>query len=208
MEKVIFQHLPIGAFGTNCYVFGDAATREVVVIDPADKPEVIKSWLDEKKVQLKAIINTHGHFDHVGANARLHKMTGAPIWIHRADSYMLTKPDVGWKLEGPNALEAHDFLLDGQKIALGGLEVKVLHTPGHSPGGICLYCGDYLFSGDTLFRLSIGRCDLPGGDFDTLISSIREKLLGLPDHVQVFPGHGPFSTIGEEKLQNPYFRTS
>jgi glyoxylase-like metal-dependent hydrolase (beta-lactamase superfamily II) len=86
--------------------------------------------------------------------------------------------------------------------------VKVLHTPGHSPGGICLYCGDHLFSGDTLFRFSIGRCDLPGGDFDTLISSIREKLLGLPDHVQVFPGHGPFSTIGEEKLQNPYFRTS
>ncbi|MCL1872783.1 MAG: MBL fold metallo-hydrolase [Clostridiales bacterium] len=208
MEKVIFQHLPIGAFGTNCYVFGDAVSREVVVIDPADKPDIIESWLDEKKVRLKAIINTHGHFDHVGANARLHKMTGAPIWIHRFDAYMLTKPDVGWKLEGPNALEAHDFLFDGQEIALGGLKVKVLHTPGHSPGGICLYCGDHLFSGDTLFRLSIGRCDLPGGDFDTLISSIREKLLGLPDHVQVFPGHGPFSTIGEEKLQNPYFRTS
>ena len=206
MEKVIFRHLIVGRLRTNCYVFGDAASREVVVIDPGSRANEIKALLDEEKARVKAIINTHCHFDHVGANKRLKKMTGAPILYHRDDT-----PLFKWKIIGVVPANAtidgmQEFLVDGQEIHLGSLVIKVLHTPGHTRGGICLYCGDYLFSGDTLFHLSIGRCDLPGGSLTTLLSVIKEKLLVLPDQVKVFPGHGRFSTIGEERRQNPFLR--
>ncbi|MDR2713171.1 MAG: MBL fold metallo-hydrolase [Clostridiales bacterium] len=206
MEKVIFHHLKVGHLGTNCYVFGDAVSREVIVIDPGGRAGEIRDLLDAEKVQVTAIVNTHGHFDHVGANKRLHKMTGAPIWIHQADTHLPKSGLVGFLGEIAKYEKAQSYLVDGQEIQLGSLIIKVLHTPGHTPGGICLYCGNYLFSGDTLFRLSIGRTDLPGGSSTALLSSIKEKLLILPEAVQVFPGHGSFTTIGEEKRKNPYLR--
>ena len=207
MEKLIFHHLRVGHLNTNCYVFGDAVSREVIVIDPGSRAGQIKDLLDEEKAQVKAIINTHGHFDHIGANKRLHKITGAPIWIHQSDTTLPKSGLSGLLGEIAKYEKAQNYLVDGQEIHLGSLIIKVLHTPGHTPGGICLYCENYLFSGDTLFRFSVGRSDLPGGNSASLLCSIKEKLLSLPDEVRVFPGHGSFSTIGEEKKHNPFLRS-
>ncbi len=204
---MIIKKLAVGPLMANCFIIGCEKTREAVVIDPGDEEDRILDALEDMKV--KFIINTHGHFDHVGGNKKLKEATGAPVLIHSLDAPMLNTLSSDAAIFGlsiENSPPADQMLEDGDTISFGTVNLEVIHTPGHSPGGIALYADGNLFAGDTLFAGSIGRSDLPGGDYNTLISSIKNKLYGLDDDIIVFPGHGPETTIGHEKKNNPFTR--
>ena len=211
IELMIIRSMPLGPLQANCFVVGCQATRQAAVIDPGGNAERILSVLKKDNLSLSAIINTHGHFDHVGANKALKEATGAKLMIHSLDAPMLdhaVQSAAAWGLR-TDASPAPDRLLeDGDTIELGELRIKVIHTPGHSPGGSCFHIAEEkaLFVGDTLFAGSIGRTDLPGGDYNTLISSIQTKLFVLPDDTVVYNGHMERTTIGEEKRSNPFCR--
>jgi glyoxylase-like metal-dependent hydrolase (beta-lactamase superfamily II) len=182
-----------------------------VVIDPGGDADRILSVLEKEGLQLNAIINTHGHFDHVGGNKALKEATQAELMIHELDAPMLahlTQTAAAWGLRAEESPTPDRLLEDGDTVDCGNLRLDVIHTPGHSPGGICLHVASVkaLFVGDTLFAGSIGRTDLPGGDYDTLISSIQRKLFALPDDTTVYNGHMEATTIGREKKFNPFCR--
>ncbi|MFO7665463.1 MAG: MBL fold metallo-hydrolase [Desulfobacterales bacterium] len=204
---MIIKNLSVGPIMANCFIVGCEKTREAVVIDPGDEPDKILLTLAGLKLKVKYIINTHGHFDHVGGNKKMKDATGADILIHSLDAPMLdyiSQSASAWGMNVENSPPPDLMLKDGDDVKFGNISLKVLHTPGHSPGGISLYSDGFVFVGDTLFAGSIGRTDFPGGDFDTLISSIRNKLFVLGDDVRVFTGHGPETTIGTEKKYNPF----
>jgi len=214
-DKLIIRQMALGPIQANCFILGCDQTRQAVVIDPGDDADRILSSLAADRLTVVHIINTHGHFDHVGANKRLKEVTGADILIHSADASMLSQLSnaaAAWGLAAENSPPAERQLEDGDTITFGSHTITVLHTPGHTPGGICLYT-EYsdngtrkkaVFVGDTLFSGSIGRTDFPGGNFDTLINSIRTKLFSLDDEVAVYPGHMGNTTIGDEKQTNPF----
>ncbi len=199
--------LPLGPLGTNCYLAWDNGSLEAVVIDPGGEPERVIAALSERRLRVVAIINTHGHGDHIAANREVKAATGAPILIHQADAPMLEDPELnlsalyGLPVTSP---PADGFLVPGGKVAVGAVEFEVLHTPGHTPGGVSLYGAGVVFTGDALFACSVGRWDLPGGDEDLLIGAIRERLLTLPGETVVLSGHGQNTTIGEEQACNPF----
>ena len=202
--KYLLKTVPGGPILNNCYILTCAVTKKTAIIDPSMNAEcVLNALASIEDAEVAAIINTHGHFDHIMANAQVKKATGAKIMLHEADLEML-KHGYGYTFNPLYATDIDITLKGGEILEVGELKIEVIHTPGHSPGGVCLYCEDLLFSGDTLFRLEIGRCDLPGGDLEQLINSIKEKLLPLPDSVQVLPGHYDGSTIGEERAANPH----
>lgn len=206
MEIVRIEVMPIG---TNCYLVYDKETLEGIVIDPGGSPELIEKALDQLGVKIRVIINTHGHWDHISANPAIKKKTGAPVYIHGADQGYLTDPNYNMScMMGTQTVTdpADGLLNEGDQICFGSCTLKVLHTPGHSPGGISLYGHGAVFCGDTLFYRSIGRTDLPGGNYQQLIDSIRDKLFSLPEETTVCPGHGMMSRIGEEKSGNPFVR--
>jgi len=191
----------------NCFVLGCDATLEAAVIDPGDEPDRILQALAESKLTVKLIINTHGHFDHVGANKKLNEVTGAPILIHPLDAPMLNQladSAAAWGMAADNSPPPDRELQDGDQVSFGKINLKVLHTPGHTPGGISLYTDQEVFVGDTLFAGSIGRTDFPGGSFETLKESIQQKLFALSDDLKVYPGHNQPTTIGVEKRTNPF----
>ena len=203
MKYRIFNVLP--AFGTNTYLVWDETSKEAMIIDPADRS---KDLLDATKdLNLKYIVNTHGHGDHIGGNKFLKENTHAQLAIHELDEPMLIDPrqnlSTHWGAELISS-GADIKLKDGDSLQLGNKEIAVIHTPGHSQGGICLLVDDLLFCGDTLFAGSIGRTDLPGGDYATLINAIKTRLLVLDGNTKVFPGHGPDTTIEDEKIGNPF----
>lgn len=196
-----------GPFQTNCYLVEDEASGEALLIDPTLESESVLDELTARKLHLAAIVNTHGHIDHVYADAFFAQHSGAPLAIHRADAPMLASLAQQARLFGlpePALPQADRLLADGDTITAGALSLRVLHTPGHTPGGIGLYAPGVLFSGDTLFAGGVGRTDLPGGDWDQLITSITDRLLALPDDTIVYSGHGPATTIGTEKTSNPF----
>lgn len=206
---MIIEKLEVGPIMANCFIIGCDRTKEAMVVDPGDDPDRILMALAKKELKVKFLVNTHGHFDHVGANKRMKEVTSAPIAIHSGDEPMLTelsRSAAMFGLSAENSPPADTLLKDGDEIAFGDLSFKVIHTPGHSRGGICLYTPGHLFAGDTLFAGSIGRTDLPGGDYDTLISSIKTKLLTLPEETVVYTGHGPETSIANEKRMNPFLR--
>lgn len=206
---MIVKKLEVGPIMANCYILGCESTKEAVVIDPGDDADRILMELAKAGLKVKYLINTHGHFDHVGANKRMKEVTGAELAIHPDDEPMLkelSRSAMMFGLSAENSPPADIRLNDGDEISFGEITLKVIHTPGHSKGGICLYTKGYLFAGDTLFAGSIGRTDLNGGDYDTLISSIKEKLLVLEPDTVVYTGHGPETTIGNEKRMNPFLR--
>ncbi len=206
---MIFETIVVGQLGVNCFILADQDTREGVVVDPGADVEQVLAIVRAKGLTIRYIVNTHGHFDHVGGNRRLQAETGATLMIHAADEPYLTRAARSATMYG---LTAEDSpapgvqLTDGQTIRFGRHEIRVIHTPGHTPGGCCLYLAEegILLSGDTLFAESVGRTDLPGGSFDDLSASIRTKLFVLPEGTKVYPGHGPMTTIGHEKAHNPY----
>jgi glyoxylase-like metal-dependent hydrolase (beta-lactamase superfamily II) len=191
----------------NCFIVGCKETREAAVIDPGDEADRILLALAQAKLTVKQIINTHGHFDHVGANKRMKAATGAPILIHALDApmlSMLSRSAAAWGMSAEDSPSPDRTIDEGDEIRVGLLRLQVIHTPGHTPGGVSLIADGCAFVGDTLFAGSVGRTDFPGGDFDTLKSSIQKKLFALGDEVRVFTGHGPETTIGEEKRYNPF----
>ena len=206
---MIIEKLEVGPIMANCFIVGCESTKEAVVIDPGDDSDQILMKLAEFGLNVKYLINTHGHFDHVSANKRMKEATGAPIAIHPEDEHMFSELSQSAKmfgLESENSPPADILLNDGDEVKFGEITLKVIHTPGHSKGGICLYTEGQLFAGDTLFANSIGRTDLPGGDYATLISSIKQKVFAFADDTIVYTGHGPETSIGREKATNPFLR--
>ncbi len=204
---MILQSMAVGPIMANCFILGCEKTRKAAVIDPGAESGRILMKLAEQKLTVAYIINTHGHFDHVGANRKLKEATGAKLVIHALDQPMLevlSETSAAFGLSAENSPPPDQTVQDGDTLQFGEITLTVLHTPGHTPGGISLHTDGMVFVGDTLFAGSIGRTDFPGGDFDTLISSIRNKLYPLGDRVIVYTGHGPETTIGREKRFNPF----
>ncbi|MGI5920151.1 MAG: MBL fold metallo-hydrolase [Syntrophomonadaceae bacterium] len=207
---MILKSIEISTMGENCYIVGCEETKEVAVIDPGGNHRAILRILEENGLKALYIINTHGHIDHIGGNRGVKEATGAKILIHEKDAKMLVNAVsnfsflMGTRVTSP---PADEFIKQGDIIKIGKtVELEVIHTPGHSPGGICLKTGDIIFVGDTLFMGSIGRTDFPGGSYPELISNIKEKLLCYDDSVKIYPGHGPSSTIGFERKNNPFLQ--
>jgi len=207
---MIFETIAVGPLSVNCYVVACEKSREGIVVDPGGDVELIEALVQQHELKIGTIINTHGHFDHLGGNRQALATFGARLLIHQSDAPMLSRSaEVARKygLQGENSPEADDYLVDGMEVSFGSCTLKVLHTPGHTGGGCCLYFEEErkVITGDTLFADSIGRTDLPGGSHEQLLESIRTKLFTLPDDVIAYPGHGPQTTIGHEKRCNPYF---
>ena len=207
---MIQKALMVGLLEVNCYILGDEETKEAVVIDPGGDEDAILAGLKYHGLQLKTIIDTHGHFDHVDANQPLKEATSAAIAIHEADAAMLAKPSAEAMFFTGNRLRlsAADILLkEGDVLTFGNYRLKVLHTPGHTPGGISLVMENspLVYVGDLLFQGSIGRTDFPGGSFDDLINAVKTKIFPLGDHYTVYSGHGPVTTVGQERKYNPFF---
>jgi glyoxylase-like metal-dependent hydrolase (beta-lactamase superfamily II) len=206
---LIIEQLVVGPLETNCYVVADEKTAVAAVIDPGGDVEDILAQIRKMAVHVAYVINTHGHFDHMAGNGGVIAATKAKLAIHRGDAALLAQGG-GASMFGIGDISSPPpdlFLEDGDLLGLGETELLVIHTPGHSPGGIALYSRTHaaLFCGDCLFYAGIGRTDLPGGDYDTLIASLT-KILALPRETLVYPGHGPSTTIGHEKAHNPFLR--
>jgi hydroxyacylglutathione hydrolase len=206
---MIHEILPVGQLQCNCSIIGDDSTREGMVIDPGDEIEEILAIIARHRLQVKQIVVTHAHLDHVGGARKLRAATGAPILLNQNDRELLAMLDVqaAWLgMDDPGKVEIDQNAQDGDVLKTGSLGATVMHTPGHTEGSICLYfpTEKKLIAGDTLFAGSIGRTDLPGGSMRKILSSLHEKVLALPDETIVLPGHGPTTTIGQERENNPF----
>ena len=206
---MIHEILPVGPLQCNCSVIGDETTREGLVIDPGDDIEQVLALVHKHNLQVQQIIVTHAHIDHVGGAMKLRAATGAPILLNQNDFALLKMLDVqaAWiGMPTPGKVEIDHSLGQADTVKTGNLAAQVLHTPGHTEGSICLYfpVESKLIAGDTLFAGSIGRTDLPGGSLAKIIRSLHERVLALPDDTIVVPGHGPLTTIGDERESNPF----
>lgn len=205
------ETLVVGLLETNCYILSDPVSREAVVIDAGDDGDSIWQWIQQKQLQVKYILNTHGHFDHIQANDSLRDKTGAPLAIHADDAELLLAPEkvcAGMYMQVNGCREPEILLHNGDVISFGPYQLRVIYTPGHSRGGCCFYevAEKVCFTGDTLFRGSIGRTDLYGGDYALLLKSVRERLQLLADDTVIYPGHGPESVMAFERKNNPYLK--
>jgi hydroxyacylglutathione hydrolase len=200
------ETIPVGPLQANCFIVWDEKTREAIVIDPGDEPDRIIALIKQKNLNVKYIICTHAHFDHVGALPELKSHTGAAIAVHNLEKEIYEGARdmaafFGYDIE--SLPEPDIYLKDGDPIKIGELEFRVIHTPGHSPGGLCLYGNGVVFTGDTIFAGSVGRTDFYGGSIEELKSSFK-KILSLPQHTKIFPGHGPETTVEVELKENPF----
>ena len=208
---MIHEIFAVGPLQCNCSVIGDETTHEAMVIDPGDEIERVLEIVKRHNLTIKQIVVTHAHIDHVGGAAKLKRATGAPILLNHNDSALLKMLDVqaAWiGMATPEKVSIDHSLGDGDSVKAGNIVANVLHTPGHTEGSICLYlpAEQKLIAGDTLFAGSIGRTDLPGGSFQKIMSSLHQRVLALPDETVVVPGHGPLTTIEEERASNPFFQ--
>jgi len=203
---MLLKQLVVGPLEVNCWIVADPRTREAMVIDPGDEPDRIAERLRQENLKPALLFCTHAHFDHVGAVPELHADLGVEVVLHRRERPVY---DAAHQLAGSWGFDIGELpppgrlVEEGDEVAVGGLRFRVIHTPGHSPGGCCLLGEGRLFSGDTLFAGSIGRTDLPGGSYETIMTSLA-RLAELPEETEVHPGHGPSSTIGRERRMNPY----
>lgn len=208
---MIHKIFPVGPLQCNCSIVGDEQTHEAMVIDPGDQIEGILEILRQEKLTLKQIVITHAHIDHVGGAMKLKAATGAPILMNQNDHALLKMLDMqaSWLgMKPPGSVEIDEAVSQGRVLKIGEISSSVIHTPGHTEGSICLYFpGEKkLIAGDTLFAGSIGRTDLPGGSMDKIMRSLHTQVLALPDETEVIPGHGPVTTIGEERQTNPFLQ--
>lgn len=203
------ETLVVGPIETNCYIASDPVSREAVIIDAGDDAEEILAYVEQNQLQVKYLLNTHGHFDHIQANDAIREKTGAQLAIHADDVELLASPEkvsAGMMSVIHGCREPEVVLHNGDTIAFGPYQLRVIYTPGHSKGGCCFYevQEKVCFTGDTLFRGSIGRTDLYGGNYAVLLKSVRERLQVVADDVTIYPGHGPESTMAFERRANPY----
>jgi glyoxylase-like metal-dependent hydrolase (beta-lactamase superfamily II) len=216
-EGLIHISIPVGVLLCNCSIIGDPVTREALVVDPGDEVNRVLDLLGRYKLTVKAIVSTHAHIDHVGGLSKLHQYTGAPVMMHREDLPLYQAMDMQAEFLGmvpPDLTKVDQTLVEGDVLRWGSFEARVIHTPGHTPGSVCLYLpheagkigvpAPQLFAGDTLFAGSIGRTDLWGGSMEQIMDSLMGKVLALPDETLVHPGHGPSTTIGKERNSNPF----
>jgi glyoxylase-like metal-dependent hydrolase (beta-lactamase superfamily II) len=208
---MILESFPVGPLQCNCTLLGDEEAHEAIVIDPGDEVGRIHRRLTELGLKLKQILVTHAHIDHVGGALKLKRLTGAPIFLNENDLpllQMMEKQAAWLGVDPPETAPPDEGLANGISVGLEHFPAQVLHTPGHTQGSICLHFVPLklLIAGDTLFAGSIGRTDLPGGNFDQIMDSIHSRLLALPDETKVLPGHGPVTTIGAERRSNPFLR--
>lgn len=203
------KRIPAGIYAANCYIIYSEDSKEGIVVDPGGDVDEILASIEEDKLKIKCIILTHGHADHIGGIVSLRQALSVPVMIHEDDREMLIDGNKNLSTMmamGTIEVEPNVLLKDGDIIEFGEEKAEIIHTPGHTRGGICIKVGDNIITGDTLFAGSIGRTDLLGGDYETIIKSIKDKLLIYPDEVKVFPGHGAPSTIGKERVSNPFLR--
>jgi len=208
---MIHEIFPVGPLQCNCSIVADETTREAMVIDPGDEIDRILQIVKQHGLSVKQIVVTHGHIDHVGGAAKLKRITGAPVLLNQNDSTLLKMLAIqaAWVgMAPPEKVSIDQDLADGDVIKTGSLVSTVLHTPGHTKGSVCLYFAPEkkLIAGDTLFAGSIGRTDLPGGSFQKIMNSLHHRVLALPDETIVIPGHGPLTTIAEERATNPFLQ--
>ena len=204
---MIIEILQVGQLGANCYILAGDQGGPGVVIDPGGEPDKILATAKRRNIEIVKILDTHGHWDHVDANAALAEATGADIMVNQEDARMLTDPILNLSVvvaAEERTQEVKHFLNDGDILKFGDLTIKAIHTPGHTLGSTSFLAEDNLFSGDLIFQQSVGRTDLPGGNGSALYQSIREKVMTLPDDVVIYPGHGPSTTVGGERSNNPY----
>ena len=203
---MIIERLEVGACAANCYIVSDEAGGQGMIIDPGDEADRILDLVKKLELEIKHIVLTHGHIDHVGALREAKEATGASVAVHTGDMATLNDKTLSIVLGIPyKAPPAIDRLLeDGDIVSVGELGFTVIHTPGHTPGGICLLGEGVVFTGDTLFQYGIGRGDLPGGSYEQLMDSISNRLMVLDDDVVIYPGHGPETTVGAERRGNPF----
>lgn len=208
---MIHEIIPVGALQCNCSIIGDETTREAMVIDPGDDVEDVLAIVKKHGLAVKQIVITHAHIDHVGGATKLKQLTGAPVLLNQHDYALLKLLDVqaAWiGMRTPEKVEIDQSLASGDVVTAGGLQGQVIHTPGHTEGSICLYFAPEkkMIAGDTLFAGSIGRTDLPGGSYEKIMDSLHDRVLALPDDTIVIPGHGPVTTVGEERENNPFLQ--
>lgn len=210
---MIVEVFPVGPFQCNCTILGDEKTGEAIVVDPGDQFEFIQDRLHTHGLtKVKSIVHTHAHLDHIGATALLQRATNAPVGLHEGDRFLWENASMQammLRLREPEMVDFDLKLEDGHTVRFSDVEGEVIHTPGHTPGSLCFHfpvLDKLLIAGDTLFQGSIGRTDLPGGDYQQILSSIKQRLLTLDDDTQVIPGHGPVTTIGKEKKINPFLQ--
>lgn len=196
--------LTVSMFATNCYIVSCPDTKEALIIDPGAEGKSIIALVNRLGLKVKYIINTHAHVDHIGANGKLRQEYSVPILLNRKDLELYQNPGFGLKLILKKQPSPDQFLAEGDEVSFGNLKLQVLETPGHTEGGICLFGSGAVFCGDTLFAGSIGRTDLAGGTYESLIESIESKLLTLPPETKVYPGHGPATTVKAEASGNPF----
>lgn len=203
----MFKKLPVGNFLTNCYVIADDETKEAAIIDPADDFQKLKGFIEEHSLKVKYILLTHAHGDHILALPEMKAYTNAPVGVHQADEDMLANARLnmsGTFVKNPVEAKGDFYLEDGMELSLGNIKLKIIHTPGHTMGSVCILSEGELVSGDTLFARGIGRTDLYGGSYDSIVNSIRTKLFVLDGNIRVHPGHDASSTIKVEREQNPF----
>ena len=210
-KNMIHEILQVGLLQCNCSILGDETSREAIVVDPGDDIPAIMAVLQRHGLTVKSIVITHAHIDHIAGAQQLKRLTGAAILYNENDIPLIKMMDAqaSWlQMPTPEVLPPDAAMTDGQTIAVSGIKATVLHTPGHTQGSSCLYLPEQslLIAGDTLFAGSVGRTDLPGGDTKQLIRSIHDRLLVLSDDITVVPGHGPSTTIGEERQDNPFLQ--
>lgn len=208
-SKLQVEPLIVGPLFSNCYIIYDDAEKLGAVIDPGDDAEIILTKVKDLDIKIKYILATHGHFDHIGAVAELKTALDADFLAHQDDFFFIEdgkNAAFRWGVDIQQPPKPDRFIEDGDKIEIGKFEFKVIHTPGHSPGGVCFLYDRMLFGGDTLFQGSIGRTDFRKGSFEDLKNSIRKRLYSLPDDTIVYTGHGPITTIGDEKKYNAFVR--
>jgi hydroxyacylglutathione hydrolase len=206
---MIHEILPVGLLGCNCSILGDEITREAMVVDPGDNIREIEERLDYHGLRLTAIVITHAHIDHIGGAAQLKARRGAPVYMNEADQFLYDRLDMqaAWLgMATPDQTDVDTPAREGDTVRIGTTDFHILHTPGHTPGSTCLWIPSEqkLIAGDTLFRESVGRTDLPGGDSSAILRSIANKLLTLPEETVVIPGHGAATTISHEREHNPF----
>jgi glyoxylase-like metal-dependent hydrolase (beta-lactamase superfamily II) len=214
---MIIETFPVGVLQCNCTVLGCEETRRALVIDPGDDPQLILNTLQRLDLTCEALLHTHAHLDHVSATERIAAATGARVLLHQADQVLYDMVELQARVFGfpvPSTIPVDHHVIDGEEMRVGGIRGEILHTPGHTPGSLCLRLPEAgperveprLFAGDTIFLGSIGRTDLWGGDMTAILRSIQQRLLTLPDETVVVPGHGPLTTIGHERRTNPFLQ--